>query len=1370
MNKIAFSSIRLNLTFWLLFLALIPFTIGMIIAYQASSKALEKDNINKLTAIRDLKVDQIERWINERSGDLRTFAQNTDASVLIDALNSPDNNSYTQKQIRDILHNYQKAFPLYDEIFIINSKTGIVDISTNRIREGRDKKDEAYFFDAIKANKIVISPVFYSAESGKNLLTFSAPVYDEWNENGKTIGVLVANIDLSNSLYPLLNNRIGLGKTGETLIVNKNAVAINELIYQQNATLQFQIAAEPAIFASQGKTGIVKSNDYRGSPVLAAYTYIPKTEWGVVCKQDLAELEAPTNEMGRKLFMLFILSGLIIIVIVYFVSKSISKPVVSMYRVAQKIGAGDFSARNIVKSNNELGSLAREFNTMADTTESKIKIQQGVVDISETMIGRLNMQQFGSSLLKRLMKITEANMSTFYILNNETLEYDHFVSVGANKEMLSSFSAENPPGEFGNTLSTKKIFYLRNIPESTIFKFKTIAGEAIPKEIITIPIMVENAIVAIISLVNIQTFSHEAYEILNLSWTNINTSYSNLIVSERTRVLAEYLSETNQKLEAQSEELQDQAEELQDQASELQYNSNELQEQNIELEIQRKQVETANKLKSEFLSNMSHELRTPLNSIMALSRVLITQANDKLNEEENNYLQIVERNGKRLLSLINDILDLSKIEAGKMEINPKFISIKSLLQISKENLQNLAEEKGLTFILDIPQSLPQIETDESKLHQVLTNIIGNSVKFTEKGSIHISANYDSENVFIKISDSGIGIAEKDLPYIFDEFRQVDGTSSRQYEGTGLGLAIAKKIIQILGAKIEVESKLGIGSAFTISIPIKWHEKILTDDSFHFENLPSQSTENTILIVDDDPKTIKIISEYLIEAGYKTITATSGAQALKLAGEYLPFAITLDIVMEDMDGWEVLQKLKHQFKTKDIPVIVVSVSDERDTGLALGAVGFIHKPVNKNVLISQIREINQKPGSVMIVDDNEFELKQISKIIETEKIETILALSGKECIRLLENKIPDLLVLDLMMPEMDGFSVLEKLRKDKKTQNLPVIIVTAKDLTKDEKNKLRGNVQSLVAKSETSPVFLLNEIKRILKELEKTRGMDVTTKKNSKTRILIVEDNPDAIIQVKSVLEKENYAVDVANGGKDALDYLQNNIPDGIILDLMMPEIDGFEVLEKIRIAESTKNIPVLILTAKDLNKNDLAKLKTNNIQQLVLKGDVDINGLLKNINLMLGNEPKEIIQNSEVTVSGSKIQVQNPNPKSLNGLPNILIVEDNDDNRTTLKAILKDKYSIAEAIDGEQGFALAQTQIPDIILLDMSLPGLSGEKLIRHFKFNEKTKNIPLIAVTAQAMMGDKERFLALGCDGYVSKPIDQNVLLTEMNRLLNSH
>jgi CheY-like chemotaxis protein/HAMP domain-containing protein len=1380
MKQFRFKTIKTRLTTWFLLLTLVPLLTVIIITYFQRVAVIESETFNKLIAIRNLKVDRLNDWLGERVSDMYAVSMDKELADLefVKENSSKNKDNKILLNSRRILNRYLTNYQAYSEMFIINPKNGQIIVSTNKYMEGVSKFNDEYFTQPMETRGLCLKDIYYSKVLSEYTMVYSIPIFCSEHNSGHIVGILCARLDLNNSLYPLLLDRVGLGKTGETLIVNENKVALNELRWHENAPLKLKIEAEPAMDAANGETGIKVTTDYRGEEILAAYTHIPETGWGFVCKQDMKELNAPIRDMVWNFVLIFVIAAILITLIAIGLSQTLLKPIFEMNSVAQKIRSGDFSIRNKIKSNDEMGSLALAFNNMSDVLESKIKIQAGVTEISETMINQTSMKAFGSELIRKLMNISGANMSAFYILNEATLDYEHFVSVGANEELLSPFNSENAEGEFGNAIFKKEIYYLRNIPENTIFKFKTTAGDLVPKEIITIPIIIESSVVALISLVNIHAFTKDALESIKSSWPVINASYSGLLSNERTRILAESLSRTNQILEAQSEELQEQAEELQEQADELQRSTDELQEQNLELEAQRNQVEEANRLKSEFLSNMSHELRTPLNSINALSQVLIMQAKNKLSKDENNFLEIIKRNGKRLLILINNILDLSKIEAGKMDVLSQPVSINSLLTIIKENVQTLSENKGILINTEIPDNLPIIETDESKLHQVITNIVSNAVKFTEKGSVQISANHNNENILIEVKDTGIGISEKMLPHIFDEFRQVDGSSSRQYEGTGLGLAIASKLIKVLGGELSVKSKIGEGSIFTIKVPVKWNQNIPQTELFIPEIKSSQLSEKTILVVDDDPKIVNNISEYLSQNGYKTITATSGKEALELAEKHQPLAITLDIIMPEMDGWEVLQKLKLNTKTKDIPVIIISVSDDKNTGYALGAMGYINKPVNKNMLLSEIRKLSKITESVMIVDDNDLELRQMVEVVEAENIKTIGVNSGEESIKLLKENVPDVLVLDLIMPGMDGFSVIEEVRKNPNTKNLPVIIVTAKDITKEDRLKLSGKVSSLIAKSDSTPQDLFNEIRNVLKKIETSEKEYQQENNDSKTRILLVEDNKDAIVQMKSILERENYIVDVADGGQNALDYVKQTIHDGIILDLMMPEVDGFEVLEKIRSTEATKLIPVLILTAKDLTKDDLSKLSSNNIQQLIHKGNVDINGLLFKIELMLGNKPvlksayatdlsTEIIKTKENLLPKDKSHAITEELKDNRGKLNVLIIEDNPDNMTTIKAILQNRFNITEAYDGVDGLQKAQSQIPDMILLDMSLPKMDGQEVVGILKGHDETKNIPVVAVTASVMKGDKEKFIEAGCDEYIAKPINPDELKQKISNLL---
>ena len=1101
-----FNSIKAKLTTLFLAITAATLLVALSISYIRQIDIIEERSINKLTAIRDLKMALLNQWYEDRIGDIRVIAGDYELRKLDETLlNSHDNDRYSTqiKSADELLNNYLRYYNGFEELFIISIKNGEIIISTNHNAVGLNKSNHQYFNEPAKTGEIFTKDIYYSNQLNKPTMTISIPIYCQSHKKN-IIGILVGRIDLKNSLYPLLSNRVGLGETGETLIVNKDVVSLSLLRWYDSAPLSLTISAEPAVNAAAGKTGTTVTTDYRNEPIMAAYAHLPKLNWGFVCKQDISEINFPIRQIERTYSIVFIITLIIGYFISHLISSSFTKPIINMNYIARQIRSGNLGARNKSTSNDELGNLANEFDNMANEIQAKMIIQEKVAKISGTIISHTSMISFAESILKQLMKISEANMSVFYVFNEQKHEYEHFTSIGANKNLLASFSTEKPEGEIGEAVKSKSIMYHKSISENSIIKYNSSIGTFIPREIITIPIIYENIVIAVISMASIKEFTSNTYEILSNSWTAINSSYSNILANERTKILAEQLTRINQQLEAQTEELQEQSEEMQNQAEELQITSNALHKKNKDLEVKQMQVESANRMKSEFLSNMSHELRTPLNSILALSKVLIVQAKLKLDNDENNYLEIIERNGQGLLNLINDILDLSKIEAGKLEVMPQKTSIKNLIRNVCESIQALAESKGLELTYNIPDDLPYADTDESRLYQVVLNVIGNAVKFTEKGNIEVRTTSDDKNITIKVKDTGIGISNDVLPHIFEEFRQADGTTSRNYEGTGLGLAIAKKLIHILGGDIKAKSKVDEGSEFYITIPIQW----------------------------------------------------------------------------------------------------------------------------------------------------KFEKKNI----------------------------------------------------------------------------------------ETSPF---------------DQDSFLTDFKSNNKNILLVEDNEDAILQIKSELEKNDFTVDVALNGREALEYLSQTIPLAIILDLILPEINGFKVLETIRKQEKTRDIPVIIITAKDLTNKEIKLLRSMKILQLLYKGDVDIQRLvfaLKKANTSGKPENKK----------------DNLNQKDKAKI-NIAIIEDNPDNMTTIKAILGNDYKTKEYYDGQKGLEGVIQNKPDLVLLDISLPGLSGIDVMKHLKSNPDTNLIPIIAVTAQAMKGDKESLLSQGFNGYVSKPINPDILKTEIHNQLIS-
>ena len=771
--------------------------------------------------------------------------------------------------------------------------------------------------------------------------------------------------------------------------------------------------------------------------------------------------------------LLYIVLGFLFLIILinYLLIRNIKKPISILTRASKMFHNGDMTARSRIDSRNEFGELSDSFNIMVDQIQLSNELNQKASHLSQIMLMEEKPVKFFASVLPALALHTNSQMAAVYLLSDDRKKFEHFASYGMDEVARQSFAVEKYEGEFGLALATGKIQIIKQIPIDTNYVFHTVSGKLIPREIITIPILSGKEIIAVISLASVRAYSNESIMLIKTINDTLSSRIEGVLAYQTMQVIAKKLEIQNNELESQKTELESQ--------------TIELNEQNRELEMQKVQLSETSRLKTNFLSNMSHELRTPLNSVIALSGVLNRRLADKIPQDEYSYLEVIERNGKHLLSLINDILDISRIEAGKEEIEISGFSSKTLISEVVEMIYPIANNKRIKLSQKNDDIDLLIECDADKCRHILQNLIGNAVKFTANGHVEITTVQKGTNIEISIKDSGIGIAQSHLVHIFDEFRQADAGTSRRFGGTGLGLAIAKKYAHLLGGTIIVESILGEGSTFVLTLPLKY------------------SPENRVK--EKLPESVEVLSD------------NTGNQH---AGIILP--------------------------------------ESRKT---------------------EIRK------TILLVEDSEPAIIQMKDFMEESGYRIFIAHDGAEALAIISQTIPDAMILDLMLPGMDGFEVLKTIRHAEQTAHIPVLILTAKHITKDELRFLkRNNVHQLIQKGDINRLELLNSVASLVfkeSEVEQNQSKGFLNE-IEKPVILIVEDNPDNMLTVKAILEN-NYILFEAVDGAQGIIMANRHKPHLILMDIALPEIDGIEAFKVIRSNGQLAHIPVIALTASAMD-------------------------------------------------------------------------------------------------------------------------------------------------------------------------------------------
>ncbi|OKP86239.1 histidine kinase [Paenibacillus helianthi] len=1016
-------------------------------------------------------------------------------------------------------------------------------------------------------------------------------------------------------------------------------------------------------------------------------------------------------ESSIQMVTLIMVIGLLLgLGVILWVIPSITRGLNVVSMMIKSFGNGKMRAirRIRVTSKDEIGDVARVFQNMAKDLEQKQEMEKAyaqaqsdqawlnanIARVTDLLRGVNSLEQVTQTFIGEFTPVLGAQYGAIYLKdqNNPNLLVSSASYAGEGSAKLKA-SFEMGQGLVGQSALDKTPIKLIEAPEDYISVTSGFGGSH-PDHILIYPVLFEDELMGVLEFASFTPFSVLQNELLHQLAISMGVILNNI---SRQLVVEELLRESQaltEELQCQSEELQTQQEELrrsnenleeqtdalrrsqellqrqqgelehynteliaktralEDQVQEVEEKKDEIEHARSQLEKQAMQLAVTSKYKSEFLANMSHELRTPLNSLLILSQLLTENKDGNLTEKQVEFAHTIYMSGADLLKMIDEILDLSKVDAGKMELNYEEIPLTELKTFVKQNFAPQAVKKGLSLRLLFDEPLPDsLFTDGHRLKQILRNLLSNAFKFTSEGFVEFAVSaankehlpaflpHEFEYIAISVKDSGIGIPADKTDIVFEAFQQVDGTTSRKYGGTGLGLSISRELARLMGGAIGLESREGQGSIFTLYLPVKGHYSLLPgvleaaasrerevsvisqyNSEYRIERTEDtpaapmepiimeddrdhlSSKDKILLIIEDDEKFAKILLDMARSRGFKGLVALQGDIGLTMAQTYLPDAIILDIQLPVLDGWAILRELKGSSQTRHIPVHVISVNDEVKQGLMMGAMAYLRKPSSREALDRAFSQIENYTAStlkhLLIVEDDATQRRSIMELIGHDDVAITAVSTGHEALSELRKQRYDCMVLDLMLDDMTGFELLDQIRDDEDLNDLPIIIYTGKDLDSKEETKLRKYAESIIIKDVRSPERLLDETTLFLHRVEANLPEDkrkILQKLHNKEelfdgkKILLVDDDIRNVFALSSVLEGYHMEVKFAENGREALDMLvEQEDFDLVLMDMMMPEMDGYEAMRRIRQMPQYQKLPIIALTAKAM-KEDRAK-------------------------------------------------------------------------------------------------------------------------------------------------------------------------------------
>jgi HAMP domain-containing protein/CheY-like chemotaxis protein/signal transduction histidine kinase len=943
-------------------------------------------------------------------------------------------------------------------------------------------------------------------------------------------------------------------------------------------------------------------------------------------------------------------------------ADNLTNQVRAIAEVATAVTKGDLTRSIQVEASGEVADLKDNLNTMIDnlrlTTDRNTEqdwLKTNLARFTGMLQGQRDLATVGRMLLSELAPLVSAQQGVIYQMGGED---------SAEMVLLSAFAGDGEDGHLrrlkvgeglvGQCAAEKRRMLISDLPPNTI-AIRSGLFEAVPRNVIVLPVLFEDRVKAVIELASLSSFTTSQLAFLEQLTASIGIVLNSIEATMQTEGLLKQSQQLATELQVQQKELQQTNEQLAQKAQQLAEQNVEVERKNQEIEQARRAVEDkakelalTSKYKSEFLANMSHELRTPLNSILVLGQQLSDNPDGNLTPKQVEFSRTIHGAGTDLLNLITDILDLSKIESGTVSVEADEVFFASMLDALERPFKHEAENRHLGFeVKTDPHLSRSLVTDAKRLQQVLKNLLSNAFKFTESGGVRLAVTPAksgwteghpilSQSAFViafEVSDTGIGIPFEKQRIIFEAFQQADAGTSRKYGGTGLGLAISRELASLLGGEIQLRSAPGRGSTFTLYLPQTYVGPSTSSAASIAAGTQSDSsasvspvrisssvvTEHVIekigddrdnlhpddailLVVEDDPHYARVLRDLSRDKGFKVLVASRGAEALALAHEYHPTAVSLDVFLPDMLGWTVLNHLKQDPTTRHIPVQMLTLDEDRHHGLARGAFAFVTKPTTPEGLESALTRIKEystpRRKRLLVVEDNPAEQLSIKELLGYGDIDVTVASTGAEAIELAKDEGFDCVVLDLRLPDISGFDVLDKFSDIPSLSDLPVVVFTGKELTPEEDARLHSLARSVVVKGVESPERLLDEtalfLHRVVTDLpaEKQRLLDRLHRSDDALvgkKVLVVDDDVRNIFALSSVIERRGMTVITAGTGREAIAKLESTPDIAIVLmDIMMPEMDGYETMQVIRQNAAFRRLPIIALTAKAM-KGDREK-------------------------------------------------------------------------------------------------------------------------------------------------------------------------------------